>query len=461
VTPNDPSPRSPDQSPDPSRGTGRIRRLVSQLSMDISPWRASRDFRLLWSSGAITIFGSFLTVIAVPLQLKQLTGSSLAVGLIGAVELVPLIVFGLWGGALADAMDRRKLVLYSEVAQGACAAVLLGNALLPHPAVWPLYIVAALSSAFGAIQRPSLDALTPQIVSHDQLTAAASLNSLRWNVGAIAGPALAGVIATTAGVSAAYAIDLATFVVSVLLIHRLRPVPPSSTAEKPSVRGIVDGLRYARSRPELLGTYAVDMAAMLFAMPTTLFPFLADRLHADWALGLMYAAFAVGALVVTLTNRWASRVHRHGRLVVWAAMGWGVAIAGAGLSTNVWLVLMCLAAAGGADMISGLFRSTMWNSTIPDELRGRLAGVELLSYSVGPQLGQVRSGGMATLVGVRSSIWIGGLACVVGVGALALSLPALMRYDARTNPHALALRAHRRAVTGAEAAAGAGAVAVG
>jgi MFS family permease len=451
VTPHEPPPRTPD----PRRSPGRVRRLVPQLGMDLSPWTSSRDFRLLWSSGTITIFGSFLTLIAVPLQLKQLTGSSFAVGLIGAVELVPLIVCGLWGGALADALDRRKLVLSSEIAQGACAAALLGNALLPHPAVWPLYLVAALSSAFGAIQRPSLDALTPQIVSHDQLTAAASLNSLRWNVGAIAGPALAGVIATTAGVSAAYAIDLATFAASVLLLQRLRPVPPSAGAEKPSVRGIVEGLRYARSRPELLGTYAVDMAAMLLAMPTTLFPFLADRLHADWALGLMYAAFAVGALVVTVTNRWASRVQRHGRMVVWAAMGWGVAIAGAGLSTNVWLVLLCLVAAGSADMISGLFRSTMWNGTIPDELRGRLAGVELLSYSVGPELGQVRSGGMAALVGVRGSIWIGGLACVVGVGALALALPALMRYDARSNPHALALRARREAV------AEAGAVTVG
>ena len=451
MTSNDPSLQPGAGSP----GTGRIRRLASQLSMDPAPWRASRDFRLLWSAGAISIFGSFLTLIAVPLQLKQLTGSSFAVGLIGAVELVPLIVFGLWGGALADAMDRRRLVLHTEVAQGVCAAVLLANALLPHPAVWPLYVVAALGSAFGAIQRPSMDALTPQIVSHDQLLAASSLNSLRWNVGAIVGPALAGVVATSAGVSAAYGIDLATFVASVLLMYRLRPVPPSPEAEKPSVRGIVEGLRYARSRPELLGTYAVDMAAMLFAMPTTLFPFLADRLHADWALGLMYAAFAVGALLVTVTNRWASLVHRHGRMVVWAAMGWGVAIAGAGLSSDVWLVLACLVAAGAADMVSGLFRSTMWNSTIPDELRGRLAGVELLSYSVGPQLGQVRSGGTAALVGVRSSIWLGGLACVVGVGALAVSLPALMRYDARTNPHALALRARREAAAPAGAAASA------
>ena len=454
MTSNDAPPQQP-----PARA-GRLRRLTAQLSVDLSPWHGSRDFRLLWSAGAITIFGSFLTLVAVPLQLKQLTGSSFAVGLIGAVELVPLIVCGLWGGALADAMDRRKLVLYSEAAQGVCAAVLLLNALLPHPAVWPLYVVAGLSSAFGAIQRPSVDALTPQIVTHDQLMAASSLNSLRWNVGAIAGPALAGVVATTAGVPVAYAIDLATFAISVLLMYRLRPVPPSPSAEKPSVGAILDGLRYARSRPELLGTYAVDMAAMLFAMPTAVFPFLADKLHADWSLGLMYAAFAIGSLLVTLTSRWASQVHRHGRMVVWAALGWGAAIAGAGLSANVWLVLLCLIAAGGADMVSGLFRSTMWNGTIPDEFRGRLAGVELLSYSVGPQLGQVRAGGMASAVGVRASVWVGGVACVVAVGALALSLPALMRYDVRTNPHALALRARREAETGARTEPASAAVAL-
>lgn len=443
MTPDAPTPRR-----------SRIRRLAAQLSVDLSPWRGSRDFRLLWSAGAITIVGSYLTLVAVPLQLKQLTGSSLAVGLIGAVELVPLIVCGLWGGALADALDRRRLVLHNEVAQGVCAALLLANALLPHPMLWPLYVIAALSSAFGAIQRPSLDAMTQQIVPHDHLTAAASLNSLRWNVGAIAAPALAGLIATTVGVSVAYGLDAATFVVSVLLLYRLRPVPPSAGAEKPSVRAILDGLRYARSRPELLGTYAVDLAAMFFAMPTALFPFLADRLHADWSLGLMYGSFAVGALVVTLTSRWASRVHRHGRMVVWSAMGWGVAIAGAGLSGDVWLVLLCLAAAGGADMVSGLFRSTMWNGSIPDELRGRLAGVELLSYSAGPQLGQVRAGGTASLIGVRGSIWVGGLACVAAVGALAVSLPALMRYDARTNPHARALRARRVEAAGAKPEAG-------
>jgi MFS family permease len=403
--------------------------------MDLSPWRSSRDFRLLWSAGAVTIFGSYLTLVSLPLQLKQLTGSAVAVG---AVELVPLILCGLWGGALADALDRRSLVLWTEAAQALCTAALLVDSLLPHPLVWPLYVVAALSSAAGALQRPSLEALTPQLVPHQQLTAAGALNSLRWNAGAIVSPMLAGVIATTAGVTVAYTVDAATFAVSLALLAAMRPVPPSPQSDRPSLASIGAGLRYAVGRRDLLGTYAVDIAAMLFAMPMAVFPFLADRLHADWALGFMYSAFAVGALAVTLTSGWAARVHRLGRAVALAAAGWGAAIAGAGLLGNVWLVLLCLVAAGAADMISGLFRMTMWNATIPDELRGRLAGVELLSYSVGPQLAQVRAGWTTSLLGVRASLWTGGLACVVAVLALAASLPSLMRYDDRTDPHALA-----------------------
>jgi MFS family permease len=419
-----------------------------KLGMDLSPWRGSRDFRLLWSAGAISLFGSFLTMVALPLELKALTGSTLAVGAVGAVELGPLVVCGLWGGALADAWDRRRIVLWTEAVQGLCSLGLVLDVLLPHPAVWPLYLVAAGSSAAGALQRPSIDALTPQLVGHDQQTAAAAFNSLRWNVGAVVGPVLAGLIATTAGIAVAFEADLATFVVSALLLARLRPVPPAPGAERASVGSLVTGLRYARSRPDLLGSYAVDIAAMLFAMPVAIFPFLAERLHASWALGLMYASFAVGSLLVSVTSAWASRVHRYGRWIVAAACCWGTSIAGAGLLGEVWAVLACLVVAGAADMVSGLFRDSLWNSTIPDELRGRLAGVELLSYSVGPQLASVRAGWTAAAMGVRTSVWAGGVACVVGVGALALALPALWRFDARTDAHALSLAAHRAATEG-------------
>ncbi|MFJ9947654.1 MFS transporter [Kitasatospora sp. NPDC091207] len=420
---------------------GRLRTLLSSLRPDLAPWHSSRDFRLLWLSGCVTSLGSYLTYVAVPMQIKDLTGSSFAVGLVGAFELVPLIVFGLWGGALADALDRRKLVLFSEAGLGVLTGLLLLNALLPTPVLWPVYLVAALVAATDGLQRPALDSLTPRIVPHDQLTAAFALNSLYRNAGSVAGPALAGIIVAFAGVQTAYALDVLTFGASLLLLARIRAVPPPTGAEKPSVRAVLTGVRYAWSRKDLLGTYAIDTCAMLFAFPVAIFPFLASELGADWALGPMYAASAVGALAVSATSGWTSRVHRHGRLLVVAALGWGAAMALAGLCGNVWPVLLCLALAGGADQISGIARSTMWNQSIPDEVRGRMAGVELLSYSVGPQLGQVRAGGMAGLVGVRASVWAGGVACVVGVVALATALPSLLSYDDRTDPHAAAVRA--------------------
>ncbi|MEF9882598.1 MFS transporter [Streptomyces sp. P9-A4] len=415
----------------------------SALLPDLAPWRASADFRLLWVQGLVTYFSSAMAMIALPLQIKELTGSPLAVGAMGAVELVPLVVFGLYGGALADAVDRRKVILATEAGLGLLALVLLLNALLPVPMLWPLYVVAAGVSALAGLQRPALDSLLARIVPHEHQTAAAALNSLRWQMGSIAGPALAGLVVAYAGHAPAYGVTIAGFAVSVLLCRRLSPAPPAHDAEKPSLRGIAEGARYAWSRPVLLGTYAIDLAAMFFAFPNTIFPFLADELDADWSLGLMYAAGSVGSLVLGLTSGWTSKVRRHGLLVVGGAAGWGLAIAAAGWFGNVWPVLLCLAFAGAGDMLSGLGRATIWNQTIPEELRGRLAGIEVLSYSVGPQLGQVRAGVMAGWTGTRSAVWTGGVACVASVGLLCLALPKLLTYDSDTDEDSLRRKAQQ------------------
>ncbi len=247
-----------------------------------------------------------------------------------------------------------------------------------------------------------------------------------------------------AGHATAYAVTVGAFAVSVLLCTRLTAAPPALDADKPSLRGIAEGARYAWSRPVLLGTYAIDLVAMFFAFPNTIFPFLADDLDAEWSLGLMYAAGSAGSVALSLTSGWTSRVRRHGLLVVFGAAGWGLAIAAAGWFSNVWLVLLCLALAGAGDMLSGLGRSTIWNQTIPDELRGRLAGIEVLSYSVGPQLGQVRAGAMAGWTGTRPAIWSGGLVCVAGVGLLAAALPKLVTYNADTDEDAVKRRAQRK-----------------
>ncbi|MEV6198689.1 MFS transporter [Streptomyces sp. NPDC051771] len=395
---------------------------------DTSPWRSSRDFRLLWGQGLVTYFASAMAMVALPLQIKELTDSPLAVGAMGAVELVPLVVFGLYGGALADAVDRRRVIVGTEAGLGLLALLLLLNSLLGEPLLWPLYVVAAGVSALAGLQRPAL-------------------NSLRWQIGAIAGPSVAGVVVAYAGHAPAYAVTLAGFAVSVLMCRRLSPAPPAHDAEKPSLRSIAEGARYAWSRPVLLGTYAIDLAAMVFAFPNAVFPFLADELDAPWSLGLMYAAGSVGSLVVGLTSGWTSRVRRHGLLVAGGAAGWGLAIAGAGWFGTVWPVLLCLAFAGAGDMLSGLGRSTIWNQTIPEELRGRLAGIEVLSYSVGPQLGQVRAGVMAGWTGTRTAVWAGGAACVASVGVLCLALPKLLRYDSGTDEDALRRKAQQEAAT--------------
>ncbi|MFE6844086.1 MFS transporter [Streptomyces sp. NPDC057686] len=418
---------------------------LSRLLPDLSPWRSSRDFRLLFFQGAVTFFTSFMAMIALPLQIKHLTDSPLAVGAMGAVELVPLVVFGLYGGALADAIDRRRMILLSEAGLGLLALVLLVNALLPDPLLWPLYVVAAGVSALAGLQRPALDSMMARIVPHEQQTAAAALNALRYQIGAIAGPALAGLVVAYAGYPAAYAVTVCGFVLSVLLCTRLTPAPPSPDAQRPSLRGIAEGARYAWSRPVLLGTYAVDLAAMFFAFPNTIFPFLADELDAVWALGLMYSAGAVGSLVLGMTSGWTSRVRRHGLFVVFGAVVWGAAIAGAGWFADVWVVLACLAVAGAGDMLSGLGRATIWNQTIPEELRGRLAGIEVLSYSVGPQLGQVRAGSVAGWTGTRPAFWSGGLMCVAAVAALSVLLPKLVTYDADTDEDALRRREAKHA----------------
>ena len=247
----------------------------------------------------------------------------------------------------------------------------------------------------------------------------------------IAGPAFAGVLLAGPGLEVAYAVDAATFAVSLVALSLMRASPPPPDAERPSLGRVVEGLRYARSRPELIGTYLVDMAAMFFGMPMALFPELAQRYGGSAALGALYAAPSVGAFLATVTSGWTGRVHRHGRAITLAAGAWGLAIVGFGLAPWLWLALLALAAAGSADMVSGIFRMSIWNRTIPDHLRGRLASIEMLSYTSGPLLGNAEAGAAASLLGVRASVVSGGVLCVVAVAGTAAALPALWAYDAR------------------------------
>ena len=413
---------------------------MSKFAIDISPLKKYPDFRNLWASGLISYLGSMVTYVAIPFQIKELTNSYVAVGIVGAIEIIPLILFGLYGGVLADYVDRKKMVWATEAAALVLSGILLLNSLSSEPKVWVIYVMAGLFASVDGLQRPSADAILPRIVGHKDLPAASALMSLRWQMGVIIGPTIGGIVISTISISAGYGFDVFTFFISLLFLARVGSVPANPEAEKPSLRGLLDGIKYAFSRQDLTGTYLIDLAAMFFAMPTALYPFWADQLGAPWALGFLYAAVTVGSVIVTLTSGWIKTYRFHGRAIIWAAIGWGAAIALAGISNSLILVLLFLAIAGGADMISALFRGTIWNQTIPDNLRGRLAGIELLSYSIGPLAGQLRAASMAAATSLTFSVTAGGLICVFMVALLASFLPKLRKYDAETNEFAVEMR---------------------
>ena len=399
-------------------------------TVDVRPLRR-REFRLLFVGQLVSFFGTQVTEVAIPFQVFQLTHSPFALGLVGLVQLGPVLGFAFLGGLLADARDRRAMVLVTELAFTTMSALLLVNALLPRPQLAAIYVIAALQAGLFALQRPSLDAMLPRLVPAEELTAAGALAHLRSGTGFVLGPAFAGALIALAGLPAAYAVDVLTFGFSLLALWLMRAMPPALQAERPSLRRLREGLAHAWSRPELLGSYLVDMVAMLFGFPIALLPAVAAGFGGAGALGLLFAAPAVGALLASATSGWTSRIHRHGWGVILAAIGWGLGIAAFGFAGSLPTALVCLALAGGADSISGIFRGAIWNRTIPDALRGRLAAIELVSYSSGPLLGDFEAGVVATLFSVRVSIVSGGLLCVVGCALCALLLPAFRAYDAR------------------------------
>ena len=417
---------------------------MAKFAIDLTPLKKYKDFRNLWTAGLISYLGSMITYVAMPFQLKEITHSYLAVGVLGVIEIVPLIIFGLYGGVLADSVDRKKMIWATELGALVIVLGLFANSVLPDPKTFVIYIAAALFAVVDGLQRPSMGAILPRLVGHEDLPSASNLLTLRWQLGFIVGPTLGGIIFSTFSISVGYGFDILTYLISLIFLAKIRSVLPSSEADKPSLAALLEGVRYAFSRQDLLATYIIDLAAMFFAMPNALFPFWADLLHAPWALGLFYAAGIAGAIAVTLTSGWTKTYRFHGRAIIAAAIGWGAAIALSGVTHSLILVLICLAIAGGSDQISALFRQTIWNQTIPDELRGRLAGIELLSYSVGPLAGQLRAASIAAATSLSFSVTSGGLICVLVVAILAIFLPKFRKYDVETNEFAVREREIRK-----------------
>jgi MFS family permease len=420
-------PETPEQAESKRNG------LLRTFALDLSPLKTSRDFRLLFIGQFVSQFGSSISYVVLPWQMYQLTKSNFAVGMLGLAEFLPMLVMAFVGGALADYVDRRRLIVIAEIGLTVCCGILVVNSLLPQPQVWLLFAVAALFAALNGVHRPAMEALTPRLVKPEQIPAVASLGMFRGSFSFIIGPALAGLIATGFGAATAFAIDAATFVISILAILLIRSVPMPAKLdedERPSLQSIIEGLKYARSRQELLGTYLIDINAMFFGMPIALFPAIAESFGGA-SVGLFYAMPAAGALAISLTSGWTSKINKHGLAVTIAAAIWGAAIVVFGLVGNLWLALLFLALAGAADAVSGVFRMTIWNQTIPDHMRGRLAGIEMISYLTGPYLGNAEAGLVASRFGLRMSVVSGGVLCVLGAGVLALLLPQFIQYDGR------------------------------
>jgi MFS family permease len=401
------------------------------MLIDTRPLARYRDYRYFYVGQFASTLGSMMTYVALPYQVYRLTGSSMAVGAIGIVQLVPLLLTAFVGGAFADAMDRRKLLLAAQAGLALCAAVLALNAAGAAPRLWVVYLAAGLASGLNGFSRPATGAMIPRMVERADIPSVSALNAFSGTVASVGGPALAGLSIAAWGVSRTFLLETAGFAASMALLALMRPMPASGESKPVSLESIVEGLKYARSREELMGTYIVDIIAMIFGMPMALFPAVADGFGGAKVVGWLYSAPSAGALIATTFSAWTKGVRRHGAAVIWAAGVWGAAITLFGFSSSLPLSLFLLAVAGGADMISAIFRQTIWNGTIPDHLRGRLAGIEMVSYMTGPLLGNAESGLVAALAGTRFSIVSGGVLCVIGVAASVFWLPKFWTYEER------------------------------
>jgi MFS family permease len=403
-------------------------RRLRRAAIDVEPLRHAA-FRRLWLGNSLGFVGFQLTAVAVPVQVYELTGSSFWVGMLGLVGLVPLVMFGLWGGAVADAVDRRLLLLGSSLVLWGCTGGLLLAALLGMASLPLLLGLVAVQAAGFAVASSTRGAIVPRVLPAELVPAANTLSFTASNVGMVAGPLLAGLILARWSFAAAYAADLAVFTLALYAAVRLPALPPTGPTTAPGLRSVVDGLAFIVTRPVLLLSFAVDIVAMVLAMPRALFPATAAELGGRGAAGWLYGAIAIGAVAAGLSSGWIGRVGRQGVALVVAVIAWGLAVAAAGLVPVLWLMVLLLAVAGAADLVSAVYRQSILQTYAPDEMRGRMQGVFIVVVAGGPRLGDLRAGAAAAAFGVTAS-WVGGAVAAAVLVSLALLVPALRNYDA-------------------------------
>jgi MFS family permease len=400
-----------------------------RLFVDTTPLRVSRDFRRLWIGQAVSFLGTTITMAALPFQVFHETGSSLAVGLLGVAQLGPLLVFSVVGGAFADRVDKRRLLLGVTAAALGCSAVLALNASLSHPQLWLIYVVGAASSGVFAVSSATLRSLLPLLVEEAMRPAAFALQATYGTFGMMVGPAVGGLLIGTLGLTSAYTADVGTYCVALVVFAAIGAAPPVVAVSGATASSVLEGLRFLRGHSIIMSVFGIDLLAMVFGMPRALFPALAERLGGGAALyGLMLSAVAAGAFLASLVSGWTGRVRHQGRAVLWSVTVWGLAIAAVGLLREPVLVLLMLAIAGGADMVSGIYRSAIGASVTPDGFRGRVSGVEMAVYAGGPVLGDIEAGIVGGLAGVPFAIVSGGLACVAAAGIFATRVPSFAEY---------------------------------
>ncbi len=413
-----------------------LRQRLAAAAVDVTPLRASRDFRYLYAGTAVSQFGSSFTTVAVPFQLYELTGSTLAIGLFGAVTFIPLLVLNMVGGAIADKVERRRWIVGCQLLGMATAIGLALNAMLDRPNVPAIFVLGAANICAFALGAPAERASVIRVVGRDHVASAMALKAVSGSVAHVAGPAVAGVLIAWVGPASTYTGDALTFVVAAAVISRMRPLHPEIVGGHPTFTLLLDGLRHLRRQPVLLGSFASDLDAMVFGLPIALFPAVAASRFPDHPefLGLLYAAPFVGSLVASATSGWSRRVTRHGLVVTVSIVGWGAAMTGFGLVDGVALSLAALMVGGAADMVSGISRQAILQLASPPELVGRMEGVGMAVWTGGPRLGELESGVVAAVTSVEFAIVSGGLACMVVMIGLARALPGFVGYRVEPAP---------------------------
>ena len=397
---------------------------------DVTPLRESGAFRRLFAGQLVSFLGTQIGVVAVAIHVYELTESSFAVGMVSLVQLPPLLVGSLIGGAIADSTDRRRLLVIMQVLLAACSAALAVNAMLPARALWPLYAVTALAAGCSGVDRPARSAVIPAVVDRAQVPDAFELWQIPLTLGRAVGPAAGGLLVARTGLATAYWVDTATFALALVAVLGMPPLPPEGGGTRVSRSSIAEGLRFARRSRPLQGTFIIDINAMVLGMPRALFPALGETVFGGGAqtVGLLYAAPGVGALVGAVTTGWVGQVRRQGMAVLVSVAVWGAAIAVFGMTSWLPLALLLLGLAGAADVVSAVFRNTILQLAVPDALRGRLSALHIAVVTGGPRLGDAEAGAVAALAGTRFSVVSGGLACIVGVVLVGWLLPEFTRY---------------------------------